>query len=128
MVIDILPSIFEQHRIEREEGKHIRDWVLSLPGGQKLWEERQMGGVVLPPVAYLSPDLGRDASAARLLGDNQISVPTSERNRLYFTCYSSYATELDCNPVTYDIHISYAGSASCSCLDFRKNGGACKHL
>ncbi|KAG6915114.1 hypothetical protein DXG01_013211 [Tephrocybe rancida] len=128
VVIDILPAIFEQHRMQRQERGSIREWILSLPGGQRLWEERSNAQIILPPVAYLVNDPVRDASASAILYHRQISVPVLEEDGLQFTCYSSHATPHDRNPVQYTICIRYSGSASCSCLDFIKHGGACKHL
>lgn len=106
LVIEILPSIFEQCRLEMEEGNHIKEWIISFPGGQQLWEKRQTRHTVLPPVVYLSPDTTRDTSAAQLLKNNQISVPTLSGECLQFTCYSSFATELDDSPFHTVCHFS----------------------
>lgn len=51
VIIDVLPAIFEQYRIRRKENEHICEWVMALPGGQRLWKEKKVSHVVLPPVA-----------------------------------------------------------------------------
>lgn len=70
LVSEILPSIFEQR-----------------------------GHVTLPTVAYFTPDPARDLSARQLLDNKQISIPTHSPGGFEFTCYSSFATQLDRNPV-----------------------------
>jgi hypothetical protein len=35
---------------------------------------------------------------------------------------------MDKTPIIYNIHLAYSGLASCTCPDFLRNGGPCKHL
>lgn len=103
--------------------------MLALPGGQQLWKE-QRGHIILPTVAYSTPDPARDISASQLLGNKQISIPMHSPEGFPFTCYSSFAAELDRNPVLYNLHISPAGLALCTCHlpRFCETQGHCTHL
>ncbi|KAF9030851.1 hypothetical protein BDZ89DRAFT_1132191 [Hymenopellis radicata] len=92
VVTDMIPSLFQQRRMERAERQRYKAWVLSLPGGDQLWQEKQTGRPSNQPLMFLVVDEGRDRLA-----------------RLSFTCYSSVATELDEEPVIYTILLSFNG-------------------
>ncbi|KAJ7237409.1 hypothetical protein C8J57DRAFT_1087616 [Mycena rebaudengoi] len=126
--MQVLPAVFSQRRMQRTEKDHIAEWILSLPGGERLLQQRQSPPATLNPVAYFIPDASRDASAAQLLENRQISTPTFDAGVFSFECYSSLATEFDRNPVSYAVEINTNGTASCDGPDFMKNGGACKHI
>ncbi|KAJ7576841.1 hypothetical protein C8J56DRAFT_1114156 [Mycena floridula] len=130
LITDMLPSIFEQRRMERGEKERRRAWILSLPGGNALWQQQQTGKTVFGPVAYLVADAERDRAARDLLEFRQIGSPSfSDDGTLFtFSCYSSHATVLNENPLIYAIRIHLNGLASCTCPDFQHRGGACKHI
>ncbi|KAF9002405.1 hypothetical protein BDZ89DRAFT_1243249 [Hymenopellis radicata] len=115
--LDVLIK-FVQRRMERAERQRYKAWVLSLPGGDQLWQEKQTGRPSNQPLMFLVVDEGRDSAPTLLPGDTGLS----------FTCYSSVATELDEEPVIYTILLSFNGLGSCSCPDFSYRGGACKHI
>ncbi|KAJ7455588.1 hypothetical protein FB451DRAFT_1184366 [Mycena latifolia] len=53
------------------------------------------------PIAFFVPDAPRDAAAAQLRENNQISVPTFDAGTFSFSCFSSLATEFDASPQIY---------------------------
>ncbi|KAJ7087041.1 hypothetical protein C8R43DRAFT_908981 [Mycena crocata] len=130
IVVQVLPAVFAQRCMQAAEPDRISEWILALPGGQHLLEQRRSGQAlsVLTPVAYFVPDASRDAAALQLLQNNQISTPTFDAGTFSFTCYSSFATESDASPVAYAVEVRLNGTASCTGPDFEKNGGACKHI
>ncbi|KAJ7337402.1 hypothetical protein DFH08DRAFT_705376, partial [Mycena albidolilacea] len=125
----VLPAVFAQHQLQRREQDCISEWILSLPGSERLLANKRAGHTETPcPVAYFAADPSRDTTAAQLLDNNQISAPTLDADTFFFSCYSSFATELDENPLAYRVEIRTNGTASCTCPDFTKNGRACKHI
>ncbi|KAJ7020574.1 hypothetical protein C8F04DRAFT_1274879 [Mycena alexandri] len=108
LIIHILPSIFQERRL-------YRDQELRL---------------VIPKIAYLLPGAERTARANTMLSAGQIGVPTFEQaeNSFKFVCYSSEALEIESDPVKYTISVGLDGVVTCTCLDFEKHGGACKHI
>ncbi|KAJ7291832.1 hypothetical protein C8J57DRAFT_1492294 [Mycena rebaudengoi] len=103
-----------------------------LPGGHSLLEHRAAGKrtPAVPSVAYLIPDPERDQRSRLLVDNRQISAPTllPDTSGVFFTCYSSEALEIDTSPVIYTITVLFNGVIKCTCLDFQKYGGACKHI
>lgn len=132
LIQKILPAIFEQRTLEREEDARWDHLLLSLPGGAALVKglRDKSRQAFLHPVAYLSVDETRQQSAVDLLQHDQISQPTYEEHTrtFLFSCYSAYATIYDLHPSLYSITLSLDGFASCSCPDFARIGGACKLL
>jgi hypothetical protein len=129
LVIHILPSIFQERRLYREQEQRIADQVRQLPGGAKL-AKNQAGRQIIPKIAYLVPDDQRTERALALLAANQIGVPdfVAATNTFVFACYSSEALEIDTQPVQYKISMGLDGVVTCTCPDFDKHGGACKHI
>ncbi|KAJ7171460.1 hypothetical protein C8R46DRAFT_1162244 [Mycena filopes] len=122
-------DVLINRRMQRAERDRIAEWIRSLPGGESLLQAKlKPFREHLLPVAFFVTDPSRDAAATQLLENNQISVPTFEGGTFSFTCYSSYATEFDTNPITYEVEIRTNGTASCSGPDFLNHGGACKHI
>ncbi|KAF9028254.1 hypothetical protein BDZ89DRAFT_1015180 [Hymenopellis radicata] len=131
LILDMLPSIFETRRLQRDEDNRMKRWILTLPGGQQLLNSTSLGKASKQiQVAFLTFDPIRDAGAASLLESRQLGAPEFDAATGVFTfvCYSSLATENDTAPTSYTITISVQGTADCTCPDFRKRGGACKHL
>ncbi|KAF8527266.1 hypothetical protein JB92DRAFT_2826336 [Gautieria morchelliformis] len=82
----------------------------------------------IPNLAYLQKDESRDIEATQLLSNNQIGVPTVEKNQLTFICHSSLALDVESQPVSYEVYLSFNNTAGCTCPDFSSRGGACKHI
>lgn len=129
LVTTVLPSIFEQRALELAEEKRWDRWLAKQSGGVALLVQRtQADTQKVTTVAWLQPNADRDERAAKILADRQIMSPVRTDTALTFECYSSLATEADPNPFIYNIELNDNRTASCTCADFRKHGGACKHL
>lgn len=129
LITQILPSIFQERRMYREQERRIAAQILQLPGGQKLLQNRSMGRQV-PKIAYLEPDVTRDQRAADLLAAGQVGVPAFEPDTrtLVFDCLSLQALEIESTPTRYGVSICFDGVTTCTCPDFVKHGKACKHI
>ncbi|KAJ6623738.1 hypothetical protein B0H10DRAFT_2213411 [Mycena sp. CBHHK59/15] len=130
LIIHILPSIFQERRLYCEQVLRIAAQVRRLPGGENLLKTRSSGRQIIPKIAYLLPDVQRDERARDLLTAGQIGVPAfvPDPNTLVFTCYSSQALEIERAPIQYTISVGFDGVVTCTCPDFEKHGGACKHI
>ncbi|KAJ7626694.1 hypothetical protein B0H17DRAFT_963315, partial [Mycena rosella] len=130
LIIHILPSIFQERRLYRDQELRIAAQVRQLPGGTSLLKNRSSGKQIIPKIAYLLPDAQRTERARALLAAGQLGVPEflPDTNTLVSTCYSSDALEIDSEPIKYTISIGLDGVATCTCPDFEKHGGACKHI
>ncbi|KAJ6582512.1 hypothetical protein DFH09DRAFT_1360400 [Mycena vulgaris] len=132
LVIHVLPSIFQDRRFYREQSLRLAAQIRQLPGGQALLQDRlsRHQKPAIPSVAYLPRDRERDGRAATIVIQHQISTPTLllDNSGVTFTCYSSEALDVESDPVQYTITVLFNGVATCKCTDFRKHGGACKHL
>ncbi|KAJ7735193.1 hypothetical protein B0H16DRAFT_1731455 [Mycena metata] len=115
LIVHILPSIFQERRLYRDQELRIAEQVRQLPGGASLLQNRRKG-LVIPKIAYLLPDPERTARG------------TNRYNSFTFVCYSSEALEIEAEPVKYTISVAVDGVVTCTCLDFKKHGGACKHI
>lgn len=139
LITNILPSVFQARALERQENIRLTAMVQELPGGVELVKQLGIGKNGLRrvrqscrtiPYAILTPDPSRDAGAADLVAERQISAPEyiEHTHSFEFDCFSSLATESDKVPTQYKIHIGVDGSAACSCPDFLRHGIACKHI
>ncbi|KAJ6573241.1 hypothetical protein B0H10DRAFT_2349038 [Mycena sp. CBHHK59/15] len=132
IVVYILPSIFEERRVNQEQASRIATLIRLLPGGAALLEQKR-GPKAPPPVpkiAYLVPDADRDERARDLVANRQISAPTllPANAGLTVTSYSSRALSIETTPTIYTIQIGFNGAVTCKCADFQERGGACKHI
>ncbi|KAI0090066.1 hypothetical protein BDY19DRAFT_1035947 [Irpex rosettiformis] len=132
LILHALPSIFQQRMVEDLEIRRQETLLKTLPGGEAIVDGRKRisdAPISLPPIAYWDEDDLRDHAAAELVTNNQISTPVaSDSSDMFtFTCYSSLTTVQDQNPTLYTIAIGKE-TTTCSCPDFRRRGGACKHI
>ncbi|TFK78557.1 hypothetical protein K466DRAFT_507120 [Polyporus arcularius HHB13444] len=147
-VFSVLPSIFEARALEQVDEQQLLEKIKALPGGAALvrqhaamQERLAQDGRQAPHgghsdvsrgvcAAYLAPDVNRDQAAQDLLEHNQISAPVyQDHTRTFvFECFSSMATIADLSPVVYLVRLGLDRTASCTCLDFKHRGGACKHM
>jgi AraC-like DNA-binding protein len=129
LVTKVLPSIFQERAMERKDVQIWEAQIRRLPGGDALLEQRGLPKATAPTIAYLTYDEGRNAAAAEIIQNNQInSVPDFDDKRLTFKCFSSTTLDFEANSQTYTVHLGLDCTASCECHDFRKRGGACKHI
>ncbi|KAJ7768826.1 hypothetical protein B0H16DRAFT_1780867 [Mycena metata] len=129
LIIHILPSIFKERRLLREQSLRLAAQIRRLPGGESLVRSHASKPTT-PRIAYLLGNDARQQRATDLVNLRQIGMPTFllDGSGLSFTCYSSEALEVESQPLQYTITILFTGVATCNCTDFRKHGGACKHL
>ncbi|KAI0699012.1 hypothetical protein BC835DRAFT_1405247 [Cytidiella melzeri] len=130
LILYALPSIFQQRAVEDMETHRRNTMLKQLPGGSAIMDVHRRTSVPFTPIAYWAVDEERDLGAVSLVTNNQISIPTlDDQSGTYtFMCYSSLAMEHDQNPVTYTISFSGGDTVTCSCPDFQRRGGACKHI
>ncbi|CAK5273591.1 unnamed protein product [Mycena citricolor] len=132
LVLHILPSIFEQRQMYKDQNNHIAALIQLLPGGASLLEDDEppQSGFCAPKVAYLTPDVQRNVEAQALLDAGQVDAPTALPGNvgLLLACYSSHSLSVEKNPTIYSVRVGFNGVVSCSCLDFSSQGGACKHI
>jgi len=126
----MLPSIFEERRMMAEDDERRKAFVLGLPGGEALWKTHKGSAIPAPfiPICWLEADAARDEQAALIFENKQVGYPEHQVGGISLNCFSSQAIPHDKNPITYKISIIWAGTASCSCLDYQHRGGACKHI
>jgi hypothetical protein len=129
LITTILPSIFEQRKLEKAEQNRIDELIRAVPGGSEVLVSRS---AKFPATlhCYLHIDESRDAAAEQLIKNNQVGAPTfnAGENGLRLQCYSALAFENDPMPQIYSIWLGFDGMAHCDCLDFTSRGGACKHI
>ncbi|KAJ7753947.1 hypothetical protein DFH07DRAFT_960018 [Mycena maculata] len=114
LVISILPSIFQERRVNNKQASRIAVLIRLLPGAALLEQGRGSKPVpAVPKIAYLLPDNARD-----------------ERGQvgLTLTSYSSRALAIDTEATIYTIRLGFNGIATCICHDFVDRGEACKHI
>lgn len=137
LILHALPSIFEQRAIEDMESHRWESLLHTVPGGSAIVNSMRKpqpaaatAVTVTPPLAYWIDDEDRDRGAAALVTNGQISIPSVDlEQRTYtFTCYSSMSLAQEKNPITYVITFPEQATATCTCPDFQKRGGACKHM
>jgi hypothetical protein len=109
LIADMLPAIFEEQRMEQAEKARLKHWVISLPGGEKLWHEREASHVALSPVAYFTSDDGCDKAAQDMLTHHQLGVPDPITDGFSFPCYSLTVLEIDKSSTIYNIKVFYCG-------------------
>jgi hypothetical protein len=63
LIVDMLPAIFEERRMEYAEKERLKCWSYSLPGGERLWREREAGRVALSHRSCQIADESRDTAA-----------------------------------------------------------------
>ncbi|KAK6987850.1 hypothetical protein R3P38DRAFT_3230019 [Favolaschia claudopus] len=132
IAVHILPSIFKERSLISEQASRIAALVRLLPGGAALLDKPNQIQTVtaVPGVAYLISDPVRDERAREMVVNRQIGQPTSLPGNLglVLEAYSSRAFAVDTNATTYTIRLGFNGVVTCTCEDFKKQGGACKHI
>ena len=130
LVTKVLPSIFQHRAITKQDAQHWEAQIRKMPGGDALLahHDKPISIYTIAPMAYIVPDEVRDDAATQMLLNKQISVPHLGSNGLTFKCFSSLAIPFEKQPISYEIFLGLNGTADCSCKDFCRSGGACKHM
>ena len=80
-------------------------------------------------LSWWQPDAKRDQEAAAIVQLQRLTISRGEDNASFkATCASSKASVFDPSHLRYSLSIHRSGISVCGCLDFRNQGGACKHL
>lgn len=143
LITRILPGIFSHRKAQDNYTKWLTLRFSDATGGQDLVAaHRQLKedyeAQKLAPLCWWPFDPVRDASAQTLLDNGHISFDAKRDNDTYLgKCKSSeigHGTDAGAHlnsqstSLEYVFKIERSGKAFCSCPDFQKRGGACKHL
>jgi hypothetical protein len=139
LVSRILPEIYSLRRSQSEylswlshrfhEGAGGVDLVkqASRVNGNPDSERRVHTGA---GIYWFEADKTRDGEAIIIVNFGRISdvQPSPLLDHVEATCASTSANLADPSHVKYKLSMHRSGRASCTCLDFKIRGGACKHL
>lgn len=152
LVTDILPRIFARHRLAIQYSTWKTERFRVAAGGRDLRtrppnpsthshskSSHHSAPSGFLPRAWFEPDPSlRDPAARILLANGHINpIPAGCPFELWATCRSSVPVRSDQRdttrpaelpPIHYSLTVHPTGAATCTCLDWRKRGGACKHL
>ncbi|KAJ3832256.1 hypothetical protein F5878DRAFT_505339, partial [Lentinula raphanica] len=120
LIARILPDIFAR-RLSRLEHRTWLTERFQARGADLVSIQQQNSDRI---VAWWPEDESRQKSAQKLASEGGLASLTHPHPDDY-TAVCSSSTEPD---VFYTLSIQRSGRASCSCPDFQKKGGACKHL
>ncbi|EIM91383.1 uncharacterized protein STEHIDRAFT_153027 [Stereum hirsutum FP-91666 SS1] len=126
----ILPLIFAKLRVHR----HYLEWRrkrfslaagnIHIPDHQTLATQRTQR-----ILAWYSVDVRRDSDAQSIVDACRlIPVPCPIAYELWATCATSFADTTVTTYPRYWLSIHSSGAATCTCPDWLRRGGACKHL
>ncbi|KAJ3966046.1 hypothetical protein EV361DRAFT_872715 [Lentinula raphanica] len=120
LIARILPDIFAR-RLSRLEHRTWLTERFQAHGADLVSIQQQNSDRI---VAWWPEDESRQKSAQKLASEGGLASLTHPHPDDY-TAVCSSSTKPD---VFYTLSIQRSGRASCSCPDFQKKGGACKHL
>lgn len=139
LVIDIVPRIFVRHRIANAYSEWKTERFCSAAGGADLRSVSTNGtsgaqgaprgtssatGGGFVARTWYADDARRDQAARTLFAENHLHpIPAGCAYELWATCRSSEDASRH-----YSLTVHPSGAATCTCLDWRQRGGACKHL
>lgn len=132
LVLKILPEIFSQRRMKA----HYEAWVRkrfktvdnSTPEAANIQHKANPSEIL----AWFAEDDSRELKAKQLLATTpsrlRLISPGSRPYEIWATCASSDEDIHNPLHLRYWLTMHPTGSATCTCADWLKNGGACKHL
>jgi len=137
LVCKILPQIFARRRLLVHYGLWVDERFRVAAGGNHLYSiKKKTNAQALPtgclpiPLTWFEVDEHRSREAEVILHQKKLVImPTRRPYEIWATCATSAAIDLS-NPSypRYNLSIHPSGSATCSCADWMKRGGVCKHL
>lgn len=132
LITNILPNIYAQHRLLNRFSSWKASRFHAAAGGAHIApspSKKKQVAVSLPPITWYEPDPIRDGLAKDFVTLGRVvSIPSRRTFELWATCAATGVAMDDPNYLRYWMTIHPTGSASCTCLDWLKRGGACKHL
>ncbi|KAK7051223.1 hypothetical protein VNI00_004723 [Paramarasmius palmivorus] len=130
LITRILPGIFRRRRNQRRFSQWLSQRFSSAAGGkdlstfhQQMADEREAFQKTVAGLCWWEPNESKDQAAQQIVASRQINMVKGGSD-----IYQSACLSMKLDSIHYQNHISRNGYASCSCPDFQKNGGACKHL
>lgn len=146
-ITDFLPSIFKLDAFRRQTDANMTSLLLTLQGGHAFVATRARQAqqdISNPSRAYRSHDPQRDQGAQEIFSANRVvhfafrfgapfaDSPPSPSPPSYQT-HTIIGVDATIAPTTppgphHQVSVFAEGTGSCSCPDWTKRGGACKHM
>lgn len=136
LVCKILPVIFAQRQMNKEHSLWVdRRFTAALGGQSSVQREKQKGGSAsgrkstTTALTWFEPETNQDRKAHSLfLAQRLCQINAGRPYEIWASCAATQADVRDANHPCYWLTIHPTGCATCTCLDWLNNGGACKHL
>lgn len=125
LITRILPDIFSRHRTRAAEKEWIAERFRQQSGGKDLLPSPKRTRVEeILKAAWWSIDETHQSAAIELASKGHLmSIGHPDADTYAAACASSTTAD-----VLYSISLCRSGEGACTCPDFQKRGGACKHL
>lgn len=139
LVFKILPDIFVQRRMQ-EQYKNWLSTRFSKAAGEQLLQRRALhaeqprtgkSNIPFIPIAWYEPSHEKDIKAHALFAARPPRLVPFESRRPFELCASCAATTANLSDTShhrYWLTVHPTGAATCTCVNWLKQGGACKHL
>ncbi|KAI0056510.1 hypothetical protein BV25DRAFT_1893981 [Artomyces pyxidatus] len=129
LILHICPRLFAQLRQSRQ----YADWKSSrfeaAAGGVPLLRARRPAIREWAPRAWFEADASRNVLGIDIHQHGRLCViPSSRQFERWATCATSSADINDPLYPRYWLALHISGAATCTCPDWLRRGGACKHL
>lgn len=128
LVSSILPQIYAQQRIVTQYAVwKARRFQISTPNDTTGATSAAGPSYVAQahvPYAWYTPDARRDADAKAIFASHKLHpIPSARPHELWARC-----TSVSDDSKTYWLTSHPSGAATCTCPDWLRRGGACKHM
>ncbi|KAI0048644.1 hypothetical protein FA95DRAFT_1654556, partial [Auriscalpium vulgare] len=124
LVFNVLPRLFARLRLQ----SNLKEWTSArFPTVVHGTAVRDPPPRV--PLSHLSPDSSRDNSAADIFKSGRlVTLESPKPYEVWASCATSHADVSDPAHTRYWLTIHSSGCATCTCPDWLRRGGACKHI
>lgn len=132
LILKILPEVFAQRRIRQHYATWVSKRFENAAGGNLLHNQPKQGRSSASSTTHLTwfeNDEVREKKGFQIFAAGRVSqIPAGRPYEFWATCAATTANIADPNHVRYWLTIHPSGSATCTCADWLRRGGACKHL
>ncbi|KAH9922232.1 uncharacterized protein B0H18DRAFT_1121050 [Fomitopsis serialis] len=136
MSLDIMPRVYARQRMLSQFEVWKKDRFEIAAGGVPIQRASRMHNLAGPAgqgsvhaYTWYEEDERRDQEAYQIYHRQSLrAIPARRPYELWATCDSSRNALPNQTPIRYWLTIHPSGSATCTCMDWLKRGGACKHL
>jgi SWIM zinc finger len=133
LVRHILPYLYAQVRQRDNAAAWKAARFATAAGGVTPSRKHESGGTLTnntsAPFFWFEEDIRRDGLATGILQGRQLLIiPSSHPTEVWATCATSSSNPDDPSHERYWLTYNLEGTATCTCPDWLKRGGACKHL